>query len=115
MTENQTKWVEALRSGKYKQGKGYLSRGGEYCCLGVACDIFNIKHYPMYDEHYPPRELVMALDLVNDMGGHRDGKSRTLSWLNDNGKDFEAIADLIETGNYFATVPLLPESSKGLD
>ncbi len=38
------KWVEALRSGEYKQGKGVL-RGSDmtkptYCCLGVLCDVY---------------------------------------------------------------------------
>lgn len=28
-------WVAALRSGKYKQGTGYLNRDGKFCCLGV--------------------------------------------------------------------------------
>lgn len=33
-------WVDALRSGKYKQARGRLeTSGGEYCCLGVACDV----------------------------------------------------------------------------
>lgn len=44
------KWVEALESGMYKQGSGYLKMDnpykpeGEqvtYCCLGVACELFN--------------------------------------------------------------------------
>lgn len=34
------KWVLALVSGEYKQGKGVLRRGDKYCCLGVACEIF---------------------------------------------------------------------------
>jgi hypothetical protein len=40
------KWVEALRSGDYQQGGGILCKEDEisddydYCCLGVACDIF---------------------------------------------------------------------------
>lgn len=29
------KWVEALRSGKYKKGTGALHRKTRYCCLGV--------------------------------------------------------------------------------
>lgn len=34
------KWVEALRSGKYKQGRSALrNRDNEFCCLGVLCDI----------------------------------------------------------------------------
>ena len=38
--EHLRKWVEALRSGDYKQAEGALSRGDSYCCLGVACDIY---------------------------------------------------------------------------
>lgn len=32
-------WVDALRSGKYKQGSGYLRQGDKYCCLGVVCEL----------------------------------------------------------------------------
>jgi len=41
--------VEALRSGDYTQGKGQLRNPGvdgepdEFCCLGVACDVYR-KH-----------------------------------------------------------------------
>lgn len=35
------KWVEALRSGKYRQGKGRLRDDEDrMCCLGVCADIF---------------------------------------------------------------------------
>lgn len=37
------KWVTALRSGKYKQGRGTLAQqigsNTHYCCLGVLCDL----------------------------------------------------------------------------
>lgn len=34
------KWIAALRSGKYKQGRGQLrSLNNNYCCLGVLCDV----------------------------------------------------------------------------
>lgn len=38
------KWVDALRSGKYQQGKhrlGTVKENGdiEYCCLGVLCEV----------------------------------------------------------------------------
>jgi hypothetical protein len=29
------KWIAALESGKYEQGKSYLVRGSCFCCLGV--------------------------------------------------------------------------------
>ena len=40
------KWVKALRSGKYKQGKGYLKQFNSkneprHCCLGVLCELYN--------------------------------------------------------------------------
>ena len=38
------KWIEALRSDKYTQGKGYLHQvqDNSYCCLGVLCDILDV-------------------------------------------------------------------------
>ena len=43
--ENMMKWIDALRSGKYKQSKGNLCRIIDvkndeylYCCLGVLCE-----------------------------------------------------------------------------
>lgn len=32
-------WVEALESGVYPQGFGWLNDGGNFCCLGVACEV----------------------------------------------------------------------------
>ena len=43
--ENIQKWVDALRSGKYKQTTGTLSLDGSFCCLGVACDISGIGEW----------------------------------------------------------------------
>jgi len=35
------RWVNALRSGDYKQGtQCLLSEDGSYCCLGVLCDLY---------------------------------------------------------------------------
>lgn len=34
------KWIDALRSGKYKQGMYSLQGPNGYCCLGVACELF---------------------------------------------------------------------------
>jgi hypothetical protein len=50
MSELMTKWVAALRSGKYEQGTNVLrSEWGSYCCLGVLCDV------------HEPRGLVTAV------------------------------------------------------
>lgn len=38
------KWVAALRSKKYQQGRLYLrDEGISYCCLGVACRVAGIS------------------------------------------------------------------------
>ena len=40
MNEFAKRWVEALLSGKYKQGRGCLrSANNGFCCLGVALDV----------------------------------------------------------------------------
>lgn len=53
-------WVDALRSGRYEQGHKVLSnRDGEFCCLGVLCDIQGMSHPPT--AVMPPLEAVQAL------------------------------------------------------
>lgn len=32
-------WIAALRSGEFPQGRKYLNRNNEYCCLGVRCEL----------------------------------------------------------------------------
>lgn len=41
--ELKAKWIEALRSGQYKQGKGQLrdTPSDTYCCLGVLLTVAN--------------------------------------------------------------------------
>jgi hypothetical protein len=41
MNDNAKKWVAALRSGEYKKGRHFLRTGDTYCCLGVACDLYD--------------------------------------------------------------------------
>lgn len=44
MTDNQRRFVEALESGKYKQGVAYLRVDDCYCALGVGADIYLQDH-----------------------------------------------------------------------
>lgn len=39
--ELKKKWVDALRSGKYIQGRSWLknTKTNTYCCLGVLCEV----------------------------------------------------------------------------
>lgn len=41
---NRAKWLDGLRSRKYRQGTGALvTKYGEYCCLGVAAKVCNLE------------------------------------------------------------------------
>ncbi len=37
--EIKARWVEALRSGNYEQGRYNLRHQNQFCCLGVLCDV----------------------------------------------------------------------------
>lgn len=57
--EVKAKWVAALRSGEYKQGKGRLKNiNNEYCCLGVLCALKT--NNPMELERCYPSESVVS-------------------------------------------------------
>lgn len=119
MNANAKKWIEALRSGEYKQAKGWLktSNGEEtrYCCLGVACEIskeeLNLSdtisrkngiHSFNDNETVLPSEVKNWLGLTTNNGiynGHfiYEENAKSLTKDNDSGKcDFNCIADIIE-------------------
>jgi len=106
MGPNQTKWLAELRSGKYLQGDTDLrSKDDEYCCLGIACELFEVprnlsqsgERYE-YDGHSAtaPSEVVAALALYSELGSSQPRDIDSLAGLNDSGKTFEEIADLVE-------------------
>ena len=33
------RWIAALKSGDYKQGRSRLNQNNQFCCLGVLCDL----------------------------------------------------------------------------
>ncbi|UQD69243.1 hypothetical protein JEY40_24825 [Bradyrhizobium japonicum] len=78
------KWVEALRSGEYKQIPMELhDREGGYCCLGVLCTVAQID----MDDTGPAYRVLERIT-----GGYAP-----LVTLNDDkGKSFAEIADWIE-------------------
>jgi hypothetical protein len=58
--EHLTKWLEALRSGKYVQGKNALKReDGSFCCLGVLQDVLDGK-VEVSTPNYKPLALPTA-------------------------------------------------------
>lgn len=111
--ELKTKWVAALRSGEYEQGRNYLcnDHSGDYtfCCLGVLCDLINPNGWRSpttdadedgnyetenvrYFDHmadFPAAELLIDAGLTIPI-------ATNLASKNDNGTPFAEIADYIE-------------------
>lgn len=122
--EFKTKWLEALRSGEYKQAQDYLkttlwdeeldeaTAEVGYCCLGVAGKICGLTdeelngHGMLYDiididSLNVPKILALPyrMDVKGKCSSHiSDGRTvaGTLANMNDDGKSFEEIADWIE-------------------
>jgi hypothetical protein len=100
------KWVKALRSGKYIQGKKALYRPEEatFCCLGVLehlCLGGKVEYFANADGTFsrfratPSRDFYdyIGADAVNCWAGSVESN---LMAYNDNGKSFTEIADYIE-------------------
>src|SRR6185295_18826871 len=115
--EIKEKWIKALRSGEYKQGRGRMDReeGGEhyFCCLGVLCDISNLDRKPIPNEphlfmytyngiaedfnncvgNYPPKLFSDSIRIDEDA-------MKVLANMNDHVEpyevDFSEIADYIQ-------------------
>lgn len=95
--QNRVKWVEALRSGEYKQGKDQLRGGDRFCCLGVACEVSGLPYNP--EDGALGDEVRDWLGLVDMWGVLTGGTGETLTNLNDNlDYTFDQIATLIESG-----------------
>lgn len=110
--KNREKWVAALRSGEYKQTHGVLKNSdNRYCCLGVACEIFSKENEGGFEyihgEFYfksgdeervgsPPTNVVKYFGLISEFGIWGEGDGESLVGMNDNGKSFEEIAQIIE-------------------
>lgn len=124
-------WVEALRSGEYKQGQEYLNLEGYFCCLGVACDLYK-KHV---DESFPaeeifPREAIryskdkleqalpmevaswLGFEETNDVGSFNEEISVPV--ISEEGENFIVtgtnLADLNDRGADFETIAKIIES-----
>ena len=102
--EIKDRWVEALRSGKYKQGKRALKQGENFCCLGVLCDITKDEigmewiHDPGGDfmDGYPSLPPPSVRDYAGLHMGNPTIERTSLALMNDTGVEFSVIADLIE-------------------
>lgn len=102
MTRNELlrKWVEALESGKYRQGRSGLRADDQYCCLGVVCDLSGMGRW---EPSATPRLLAYAT-ARDRRGGYLPNDVReflalqgevTLAEANDVGESFVQIAQRI--------------------
>ncbi len=99
-------WVDALRSGEYQQARSALKTDEGYCCLGVACEVYQkevgdlevVEGYPahLYDNRSGvlPEKVVTWLNVAGD--NPTLGRENATA-LNDFRRwDFNKIADAIE-------------------
>ena len=98
------KWVRALRSGKYKQGRKMLVQdtdcGKAYCCLGVLCDILP-KPAKKGMSYFKKRKNGITLEFPSDnalrIAGLEEYHAGDLATLNDVDREsFMFLADYIE-------------------
>lgn len=111
--EIKSRWVTALRSGQYRQGRLALrNTSDEYCCLGVLCEIAvqenvipePVRNMDLYrygdaddsNSSYLPLSVQMWAGLTKNPVVTSGSDDVLLADLNDAWKSFEEIADLIE-------------------
>jgi hypothetical protein len=108
----QTRWIEALESGKYKQGHTRLycgpyagdGAGESYCCLGVSCKIAEYFATEWINEEIHPNPADFALFSPIGHLSDNDGFLHidlSLTRLNDKMKlDFPNIAYILRKYPY---------------
>jgi hypothetical protein len=102
MAEGTQIWIDALRSGTYKQSHlelGNVESG--FCCLGLACHlafehgVIGIPHNPGYGTLSENPEVVKWVGLATRNGAYGNADSLILD--NDDYRlTFDQIADIIE-------------------
>lgn len=113
--EQFSKWIKALKSGRYKQTEGELQNECGYCCLGVACKVLIPKSKIELEEEEDidgntikgkylsgafPNEQTYApkwLKEINEDFAKKSENKQSLSVLNDEYHyTFKEIAEELE-------------------
>ena len=117
------KWISALRSKKYKQGKAYLCQAYidkkkkaqfTHCCLGVLCDLYNQEHTgknklkvnvladTVYDvvtfndkAETLPRKVMTWAGIKSDIGEIKNGWTK---------KNYDSLTEMNDCGESFKTI-----------
>lgn len=105
-------WVEALRSGKFKQARMRLKSAevsDSYCCLGVHAELCEVpsKKYDEFTQmiyyQFPEGEDSGINPLMKHYGmtekglPFKDMDNYSLTAFNDTGSSFNDIADTLES------------------
>ena len=100
------KWIAALRSGEYKQGRSFLRKEDNFCCLGVALDLLGVEWkkspYTLNEGtvfRCGTDDGVLPFKYARQLGIAQSGQIEdysALAAMNDAGKSFLEIADFIE-------------------
>lgn len=102
LTENQRKWVDALRSGKYKQCRLSLRnhQTNSYCCLGVLNQVAQDNGVQdAWDAGVVTASVASSrwVGLYETGATYGEQKWHSLLSHNDDGMSFSEIADIIES------------------
>lgn len=98
-----TKWLKALRSGEYKQGRRKLKKEGAkapvWCCLGVAGDICGVTNFKNEGYFLKGKGIVGINKVPKQLIGNwlQNDLVDSLTYFNDIKKwSFKKIATWIE-------------------
>lgn len=99
-----TKWVKALRSGKYEQGQGKLrSLQDEYCCLGVLASVTGCKWRKDEDRfryylknNFDEGGVRFSAHFLEEIGLNVEDEDTLIDMNDMEGSSFEKIANWIE-------------------
>lgn len=100
--EQRQLWVDALRSGEYKQGHGllYNEKADSYCCIGVGARVmFGVPNSQLLNKalYWKGEPIFEGNIALSSMMVEHEGNYRYLTALNDVEQlTFDQIADLIE-------------------
>jgi hypothetical protein len=87
-------WLAALRGGTYTQGFGHLRTatidGVRHCAMGVLYELIGAPPlHPVLADPFMPEAVFAAVGVFGV-------QQRLIASLNDHGRTFEQIADIIE-------------------
>lgn len=98
LSDVKQRWINALRSGRYKQAQRYLrTLSDKYCCLGVLCDLVQPKGWNKSEFSYSHNDCTQIISCsMCESTGLAFEEAVDLATLNDSSESFEDIARYIE-------------------